>query len=110
VRRRVVVMQQSFLLSPKFGAKSSHTFTQSPHNPTIVCWIDCLACRDEFFKENYHALDFPCTSRAFFPFACLVMARVSVATFPRFHKIWCTLIGSIVNSHQARYTTPNKRT
>jgi hypothetical protein len=30
VRRYVVVMQQPFLLSPKFGAKSLHIFTQSP--------------------------------------------------------------------------------
>jgi hypothetical protein len=30
VRRCVVVMQQPVLLSPKFGAKSSHIFTQSP--------------------------------------------------------------------------------
>jgi hypothetical protein len=30
VRRYVVVMQQPVLLSPKFGAKSSHIFTQSP--------------------------------------------------------------------------------
>jgi hypothetical protein len=28
VRRCVVVMQQPVLLSPKFGAKSSHIFTQ----------------------------------------------------------------------------------
>jgi hypothetical protein len=30
VRRCVVVMQQPIVLSPKFGAKSSHIFTQSP--------------------------------------------------------------------------------
>jgi hypothetical protein len=30
VRRCVVVMQQPVLLTPKFGAKSSHIFTQSP--------------------------------------------------------------------------------
>jgi hypothetical protein len=30
VRRRVVVMQQPVLLSPKLGAKSSHIFTQPP--------------------------------------------------------------------------------
>jgi hypothetical protein len=52
-------------LSPKFE-KSSHIFTQSPQNFTIVCGIDCLACQDEFLlnnpldvKENdEHALDF----------------------------------------------------
>jgi hypothetical protein len=30
VRRRTVVMQQPVLLSPEFGAKSSHIFTQLP--------------------------------------------------------------------------------
>jgi hypothetical protein len=30
VRRCIVVMQQPVLLSPKFGAKSSHIFMQSP--------------------------------------------------------------------------------
>jgi hypothetical protein len=30
VRRCVVMMQQPVPLSPKFGAKSSHIFTQSP--------------------------------------------------------------------------------
>jgi hypothetical protein len=30
VRRCVVVMQQPLLLSPKFGAKSSQIFAQSP--------------------------------------------------------------------------------
>jgi hypothetical protein len=52
--------------SPKFGAKSSHIFTQSPQNVKVVCGIDCLACHNEFFvnnlldvKENYeHPLGF----------------------------------------------------
>jgi hypothetical protein len=30
VKRCVVVMQQLVFLSPKFGMKSSHIFTQSP--------------------------------------------------------------------------------
>jgi hypothetical protein len=55
-----------FLLSPKFGAKSSHIFTQSPYKVTVVCGTDCLAYQDEFFvnnppdvKENYeYAPDF----------------------------------------------------
>jgi hypothetical protein len=66
VRRCVVVTQQPVLLSPKFGAKSSHIFTQSPSNVTVVYEIDCLVCQDEFFvnnlfdvKENYaNSLDF----------------------------------------------------
>jgi hypothetical protein len=51
VRRHVVVMQQSVLLSPKFGDKSSHIFMQSPQNVTVVCGIDCLAYQDEFFMN-----------------------------------------------------------
>jgi hypothetical protein len=54
----------SFLL-PKLGAKSSHIFTQSLYNVTVVCGIDCLASQDEFRKNNpldvkendYNALD-----------------------------------------------------
>jgi hypothetical protein len=48
VRRCVVVMQQPVPLSPKFGAKFSHIFTQSPLNVRVVCGSDCLACQDEF--------------------------------------------------------------
>jgi hypothetical protein len=66
VKRCVVVIQQQVLLSPKFGAKSSHIFTQSPTNVTVECGIDCLACQDELFvndpldvKGNYeHVLHF----------------------------------------------------
>jgi hypothetical protein len=61
----VVVKLQQVLLSPKFGSKSSHIFTQSPLNFTVVCGIDCLTCQGEFFKNNSlakendeHALDF----------------------------------------------------
>jgi hypothetical protein len=53
------MMQQPFLLSPKFGAKSLYI------NVTVVCRIDCLACQDEFFVNDPHdigdddyALDF----------------------------------------------------
>jgi hypothetical protein len=84
-------MQQPVLWSPKFGTKSSHIFTQSPQNITVVCGIDCLACQDEFFANNpldvkkkwwarswlrfspvspfpvSVSLDFPCTAHAFFP-------------------------------------------
>jgi hypothetical protein len=66
VKRCVVVMQQPVLLSPKFGAKSSHIFMQSPYNVAVTCGIDCLACHGEFFVNNQldikqndeHALDF----------------------------------------------------
>jgi hypothetical protein len=66
VKQCDIVMQQPVRLSPKFGAKSSYIFTQSPLNVAMVCGIDCLACEDKFLvnnpfdvKENYeHALDF----------------------------------------------------
>jgi hypothetical protein len=108
-RRCVVVMQQTVLLSPKFGAKSSHIFTQSPYSVTVVCGIDCLAYhQDELFVNNPLdviekdglALDFalhlfrPFRSRwvwtfrvrimLSFPYACIIIASVSVALFPRF--------------------------
>jgi hypothetical protein len=43
VRRVFVVTQQPVLLSPTFGAKSSHMFTQSPYNFTVVRGLDSLA-------------------------------------------------------------------
>jgi hypothetical protein len=62
----VVVMQQPVPLSPKFGAKSLHIFTQSPYNVTVVCGVDCLGRQEELFENNFfdvkgnyeHALDF----------------------------------------------------
>jgi hypothetical protein len=42
VRRSVVVVQQPVPLSTKFGAKSSHIFTQPPQNVTVVCGIHCF--------------------------------------------------------------------
>jgi hypothetical protein len=52
VRRCVVVMQQPVLLSPKFGAKSSHIFTHSWQKVAVICGIDCEAYQDEFFINN----------------------------------------------------------
>jgi hypothetical protein len=52
VRQCVVLMKHPFLLSPKFGAKSSHIFMQSQQNVTAVCRIDCLACQNELFYEQ----------------------------------------------------------
>jgi hypothetical protein len=49
VRRCVVVLQQLVMLSPKFGEKSSHIFTQSPQIVTVVCRIGCMAWQDEEF-------------------------------------------------------------
>jgi hypothetical protein len=39
-------------LSSNFGVKSSHIFTQTPSNDTVVCGINCLACQDEFLVKN----------------------------------------------------------
>jgi hypothetical protein len=36
VRRGVVMMKQPGLFCPKFRAATSHIFTQSPHNVTLV--------------------------------------------------------------------------
>jgi hypothetical protein len=42
VRRVVVMVKQPGLFSPKFGARSSHLFTQSPQNvlvePEFTVW------------------------------------------------------------------------
>jgi hypothetical protein len=51
-RRYIVVMQQKIYLLPKFRAKSSHIFTKSQQNFTIVCVIDSLACRSELFVNT----------------------------------------------------------
>ena len=65
VRRGVVMVKQPGLFSPKFGAKSSHVFTQSPQNVAVEPGIHSLACWDKFFVHNSldlkesddHALD-----------------------------------------------------
>jgi hypothetical protein len=92
-----------------------------------------LACQDEFFvnnpldvKENdEHALQFSPLPRSrwvwtsrlplmlSYPSSYLFIVRVSVVLFQRFSRnlmhIHCSFVGSIEKSHQARYTTPNKR-
>jgi hypothetical protein len=65
VRRSVVMVKQSGLFSPKFGATSSHVFTQSPQNVAIEHGIHSLACWGKFFihspldvkESDDHALD-----------------------------------------------------
>jgi len=52
LRRGVVMVKQSGLFSPKFGATSSHVFTQSPQNFTVEPGIHSLACWDKFFVHN----------------------------------------------------------
>jgi hypothetical protein len=110
VRLCVVMMQQPVLPLPKFGAKSSHIFTDMALNVTAVCGIDCFVCQGELFMNNpfdikgndEHALGF--AFHLFRPFslsvnltfyvrlmlsspnACLIIARISVALFPKFER------------------------
>jgi hypothetical protein len=50
VRRGFVMVKQPGLLSPKFGATSSHVFTQSPQNVAVEPGIHSLACWDRCFN------------------------------------------------------------
>jgi hypothetical protein len=50
VRRDVVTVKKPGLFSPKFGATSSHVFTESPQNVAVepgihslACWVRCFA-------------------------------------------------------------------
>jgi len=52
VRRGVGMVKQPDLFSPKFGATSSHVFTQSPQNVAVEPGIHSLACWDKFFVHN----------------------------------------------------------
>jgi hypothetical protein len=49
VRRDVVMVKQPGLFSPKFGAMSSHVFTQSPQNIVLEPGIHSLACWERRF-------------------------------------------------------------
>jgi hypothetical protein len=49
VRRDAVTMKQPGPFSPKFGATSSHVFTQSPQNVEVGPGIHSLACWIIFF-------------------------------------------------------------
>jgi hypothetical protein len=49
VRGGVVMVTQPALFSPKFGATSSHIFTQSPRNVALEPGIHSLACWDRCF-------------------------------------------------------------
>jgi len=65
VRRGVVMVKQPGLFLPKFGARSSHVFTQSMQNVAVEPGIHVLACWDKFFlhsppdvkESDGHALD-----------------------------------------------------
>jgi hypothetical protein len=52
VRRCVVMVKQSGLFSPKFGAMSSHVFTQSTQKVAVEPEIHSSACWDKFFVHN----------------------------------------------------------
>jgi len=54
VRRGVVMVKQPDLFSPKFGATSSHVFTQSPQNVAVEPGIHSSACWDKLFVYNPH--------------------------------------------------------
>jgi hypothetical protein len=49
VRRDVAMVKQPGLFSPKFGATSSHVFTQPPQNVTVELGIHSLAFWDRCF-------------------------------------------------------------
>jgi hypothetical protein len=76
-----------------------------------VCWLSSM--------DVWPALNQACHSNTRVwlmlssPNACLIIARVSVTLFLRFAQnlmhTRCSLVGAITKSHQARYTTPNKR-
>jgi hypothetical protein len=130
VRRCLIVMQQPVILPPKFGA-NFYTFAVKSHSSMrnwlfgLPIWILCerspwchrklsacswLCCSPVSLFSVSVNLDFPCTDHAFFPNSCLIIARISFALFPRFAQNWCcSFVGSIAKSHQARYTTANKR-
>jgi hypothetical protein len=124
---------------PKFGMKS-RTFSRSRRKMSHQCAeVTVSLARTNSIvnnlydvKENYeHALHFalrlsrfsvcpkpslsfkhPCRAHAFF-LECLSDRCPGLrSTFPTdSHKIWCcSVVGSIVKSHQARYTTTNNMT
>ena len=73
VRRGVVMAKQKGLFLPKFGATSSHVFTQSPQNFAVELGIHSLACWDKFFVNNpldVKESDDPALGVAF-PLSCL---------------------------------------
>jgi len=50
--RCVAVVKQPGLILPKFGAMSSHIFTQLPQNIAVEPRIHSWACWDKFFVYN----------------------------------------------------------
>jgi hypothetical protein len=78
VRRGIVMVKQSGLFSPKFGATSSHVFTQSPQNLAVEpgihsldCWERCLALLQLLYRWRHQSEIF-CIS----PRIVLVISRI----------------------------------
>jgi hypothetical protein len=57
VRRGVVMVKQPGLFLPKFGATSSHVFTQSPQNVAVELGIQILAFWDRCFALPQRYID-----------------------------------------------------
>jgi hypothetical protein len=62
VRRDVVMVEQPGVFSPKFGATSSHVFTQSTQNVAVEpgihslsCWDRCFALTQLLYKWRHHS-------------------------------------------------------
>jgi hypothetical protein len=62
VRRDVVMVKQLGLFSPRFGATSSHVFTQSPQNiavepgiHTLACWERCFALPQLLYRLRHQS-------------------------------------------------------
>jgi hypothetical protein len=62
VRWGVVMVKQSGLFSPKFGATSSHVFMQSPQNfavepgvHSLACWDRCFALPQLLYRWRYQS-------------------------------------------------------
>jgi hypothetical protein len=70
VRWVVVMVKQPGPFSPKFGAASSHVFTQSPQNVALEPGIHSLACLD----RCYHNCSVNCgTSPEYFRYHLVYM-------------------------------------
>jgi hypothetical protein len=73
VRRGVVITKQPSLFSLKFGATSSHIFTQSPQNVAVepgihslACWDWCFALPQLLYRWRYQSGTLDTTSHMYF--------------------------------------------
>jgi hypothetical protein len=103
----VVVQCLSSMQNLLFGLPGPILCEQSPlcQRKLWACSWFCSSSVSPFTVSL--SLDFQCMV----PDTSLIIARVSMAPFWDLHKIWwCSFVGSSAKSHQARCTTPNKRT